>query len=356
MIRNCFSRLSNRLSHSESGTLARNLATIITAKRPLAESLEALSKQTTAEKLSAVLSLVAADLRKGSSLASAFQTQQRSVGLFFCQVVTQGETTGNLGPLLAHMADYYEKITRFRKKIFCTLKYPTIVVSITTGALGTALAFFVPAAVRSIQTYAGTLPPVTKIALAAVTLVPDHRQLFLALIVLFILFSACLWYTNDRLQWLEKIAWNIPLLGNLYRGNSLRRISSILSFLLSNGMNPSKALEITAETVKSTRLRIQLVRAAQEETGNNESLSAAFYASGGVFPSFILDTLSHTKEHRNRGEQFKKTAELYEEEIEASVTALVLVIEPLFVAITGLLGVGILVALYLPMLHVFGSH
>jgi type IV pilus assembly protein PilC len=337
------------------GILARNCSTIIAEKRPLPGSLEALSKQTSTKKLATVLSLIAAELRKGNTLGSAFQKQQHHVGPFFSQIVAHGEAGGNLGPLLTRLADYYEKTGRFRKKIFHTLKYPAIVVTITMGVLCTLLFFFVPAAVRSILTYTGTLPTATKIALAAVTFVTDHRQSLLVSLVLFILILTFLWYTNVRLQWFEKIAWNIPLFGNFYRGNSLRRISFSLSFLLASGLSPSKALEMTAETVKDTRLRIKLRRAAQEKIGNNESLAAALKAAGGIFPSSILDTLSAIKEHRNGGEQFKKTAEYYEEEIEAAVNALVLVIEPLVVAITGLLGIGILLALYLPTLHIFGQ-
>ena len=352
---NCFSRLSS-LSPSEMGMLARNCSTIITERRPLPGSLEALSKQTSTKKLAAVLSFIAAELRKGNTLGSAFRKREHLVGSFFCQMVAHGEAVGNLGFFLTRLADYYEKTGRFRNKLFHTLKYPAIVVAITTGVLCTLLFHFVPAAVRSILTYTVTLPPATKIALAVVTFVPDHPQLLLVSLLLFILILSFLWYTNVRLQWFDNIAWTIPLIGNFYRKNSLRRISFSLSFLLASGLSPSKALEMTAETVKNYKLRIKLMRAAQEKTGNNESLAAALKTSGGIFPSSILDTLSTIKEHRNREEQFRKIAEFYEEEIEAAVNALVLVIEPLVVAITGLLGIGILLMLYLPILHIFGSH
>jgi len=71
---NYFSRLSS-LSPSDMGILARNCSTIIAEKRPLPGSLEALSKQTSTKKLATVLSLIAAELRKGNTLGSAFQNR-----------------------------------------------------------------------------------------------------------------------------------------------------------------------------------------------------------------------------------------------------------------------------------------
>jgi type IV pilus assembly protein PilC len=317
-------------------------------QRPLPERLESLSNQETGKKVVAVLSLIAAELRNGSTFTAAIQKQSSRLGLFFCRTAAQGEAAGTLAPLLTFLADFYEKNDLFEKKINRTLRYPAIVLVITIAAIAALLAFFVPAAARSITMYRGTLPAVTKITLAVITFLSVHRQSALIFLLLLLGVPASLRLVNARQPWqslLETILWAIPVFGNFRRGYSLRRIAAGLSFLSAAGVNYCEALPLTAETVPNASLRHKLLRAAQEK---HPSLAAALKAVG-IFPPGILGTISNG----NEGAQFNKIAEFYEEEVLAAVNAIVLVIEPFIVAIAGLLGVGILLALYLPALRSF---
>jgi type IV pilus assembly protein PilC len=320
-------------------------------QRQLPERLESLSNQETDKKVVDVLSLIAAELRNGSTFTAAIQKQSSRLGLFFCRTAAQGEAAGTLAPLLTFLADFYEKNDLFEKKINRTLRYPAIVLVITIAAIAALLAFFVPAAARSITMYHGTLPAVTKITLAVITFLSVHRQSALIFLLLLLGVPAGLRLANARVPWvpwqslLETILWAIPVFGNFRRGYSLRRIAAGLSFLSAAGVTYCEALSLAAETVPNASLRHKLLRAEQEK---HPSLTAALKAAG-IFPPGILGTISNG----NEGAQFNKIAEFYEEEVLAAVNAIVLVIEPFIVAIAGLLGVGILLALYLPALRSF---
>jgi type IV pilus assembly protein PilC len=353
---NCFSR---PLGRSALGRLARHCAVAFAEKRPiqrpLPERLESLSKQEADKKLGDVLSLIAAELQKGSTFAGALQKQASRLGFFFCRIAALGETAGIRGPLLARLADFYEKDDRFDKKIHRTLRYPAVVLFVTTAAIAAVLAFFVPAAARSLSGYTGILPAATKITLGIIAFISLHRQSVFLIVLLVCGFCACLPCLYVRLPWLEKISWTIPVFGNLCRDKSLRGMASGISFLLSIDLAPSETLTIMAETAPTALLRHKLLRAAQKKPGNTESLTAAL-KTHEVFPAGILDMLPDAKEPLLEGEPFEKMAGFYEEEILAAVNAIVMVIEPLIVAVSGLLGGGILLALYLPVLRTFGSH
>ena len=279
-------------------------------------------------------------------LLRPFRSNRPASVYFFCRTAAQGEAAGTLAPLLTFLSDFYEKNDLFEKKINRTLRYPAVVLFITIAAIAALLAFFVPAAARSIAMHQGTLPVVTKIVLAVITFLSVHRQSALMFLLLLLGVPAGLRLVN--VPWLEKILWAIPVFGNFRREYSLRSIAAGLSFLSATGVTYCEALSLTAETVPNASLRLKLLRAAQE---GHPSLTAALKAHG-VFPAGILGTISNV----NEGAQFNTIAEFYEEEVLATVNAVILVIEPFIVAIAGLLGGGILLALYLPVLRTLGSH
>jgi type IV pilus assembly protein PilC len=348
-----FCRPALRLS--ELTLLSRLLSTAASARQPLRETLALLSKQTTNKKIYNALALVCAELQRGALVAQAFSKYELIFGTLFCRVVAYGETAGNSSTLCAHLADYYKENELFRKKISRILKYPVLIVIGATGIFIASLGFVIPFAVRTISSYTGNLPAATSIALTAVTFLSRHCQTMLTVSIVFCAVCFCVWYATIRLQCLEKIAWRTPFCGKLCRKNSLRRISQTLSFLLTNGIPPSRALKITAETAGCISFRNALRRAAQGECETVTALSTALKAAD-IFPPSIIDPPTGTEEQYAGGELFKKIAEFYQEEIEAAVTAAVLVIEPAVVAIAGLLGGGVLLALYLPLLRGLGNH
>ena len=348
-------RKSN-LKPSELGTLARNLAVIIAEKQPLPRSLESLSKQAVPEKIGKVLSRITAEIRKGNTLAAAILKQEHSIGSFFCQTVVCSESAGTLGNLLVQLAEYYGKDDSFQKKISRLLKYPALIAAGTIGIFSALLAFMIPAAVRKItMTGSDPLPAATKIALVAITFIAAHWQVLLLLVIISFLFFMCLLRSDAQPHWLERIIWNLPHVNNFSKKKSLRRFSHALYFLLSGGLSPVQALTIATETIKNDVLRDKLIFAARKDAVKNFSLADCFKRAD-IYPPVIIDMLLDTQKQQNGFQLFKKIADFYEEEIEAATNAFVVIIEPVIVIIMGLLGGGILLALYLPVLRAIGNH
>jgi type IV pilus assembly protein PilC len=165
------------------------------------------------------------------------------------------------------------------------------------------------------------------------------------MLVAFLSLSFFIWYFNVIFQWLYKILGVIPFWGTIVRLDMLRRISLGLSFLLSHEVNPYSAIEITAALIRHPRYRKELLRAAQNEPDTCTSPISALVNAMRIFPQTVLDALPGEENH------FRKMSNFYEEETEVAVTAIALLSEPTMVAITGLLGGGILATLYLPLIR-----
>lgn len=331
--------------------LSRGLSYAFASKQPLSNALESLSGQRKIKKTGPVLRLVSAGIQNGLSPAQAFFEREKQLGFFFCEAFKHGEKSENPARFFSRLADFYDANDHFRKKIFDTLKYPAIILTVATVAIVTLLAIIVPDAVRSIPVNTGDLPPATRIVLQALTISPHA---LLALLIIALIFFACAWYPNVKSQRPEKRMLKNRFFGNLFRKLYLRRIACSISFLLSNGAGISDALRITAETSRRTPYRDKLLKAlkaAQETAVKNASLFTALKDAGDIFPPSFFDLPRDKEEPKSEKDQLLKIAEFYEDEIVTAVTVTAIVIEPVAVAIAGLMTGGILAALYLPLLR-----
>ena len=323
------------------------------SKQPLPQALDSLSHQQSMKKLGPILRLIALELHGGRSASQAFLKHENKFGSFFCEALRQGELSADPGAFFLGLAYYYEENDRFRKEIFHTLKYPAITAAGATGAMVTLLAVSIPAAVRTIPAYSENIPLITRIVLHALSVSP---LALLSLLIIAIFLSIVAWRSIEKFHALDRLAPNgapeVRFFGSLTRKLSLRRIALSLSFLLSNGVSISDALRISAEALRYTPYRDKLIGIAQNIHTNGASLPAVLKDAGDIFPPLVFDILSDRKPPYNESGYFRKIAEFYEEEIGTAFAVTAIVLGPLIVAIAGLLGGGILVALYLPLLRI----
>jgi type IV pilus assembly protein PilC len=347
MISNCFHAPGER--RRSLIALARGLASAFAERQKLPAAFLFLSKQLSCKKLSSTLFSIAAELQGGRPAAEAFAGREKIFGVFFCQTAAHGMLSEKPGLFFLRLADFLETDERFRKKMASVLKYPFLLVAGTTGAMITVLAFIIPEAVRTISAVAGKLPMPTQIALNVFS---ASQPLLLLLPASFVILFACAWYSNRVFHLAERCASRVPFLGDFCRKVSLRRTASGISFFLSNGIGIHEALEIAAAGENRTPLRTKLLHAAQEIRCNRAPFITALKDADGIFPPSVFNTSSNAHDLEREDMLFRKIADFYEEEIEAGLAAAILIIEPAIVAIAGLVGGGILAALYLPLLRI----
>jgi len=334
--------------YTELKVLSRALSKAFASQQSLSQALDTLSHQQSLKKLGSFLRPIAFELKGTRSATQAFFKYENKIGTFFCEALRHGESSADPEGFFSRLADYYEENDHFRKEIFRSLKYPAIIAAGATGAIVTLLAVSIPAAVRTIPAYSENIPLITRIVLHALTVRP---QVLLALLIITLFLLTCAWCSNAKFHLLDKLAHDVRFFGSFSRKLSLRRIALNLSFLLSNGVGISDALRISAGTLRYTPYRDKLIGIAQKIHENAASLPAAMKDAGDIFPPLVFDVLPDRKPPYSEAGYFRKIAEFYAEEIRTAVTVTAIVLEPLIVAIAGLLGGGILAALYLPLLR-----
>ena len=313
---------------------------------PLSSALSVFAEQRTLKRHRTPLRRIALELKKGRSVAEAFSPYARHFGSFFLQALLFGEQAGNSEAYFSRLAEYYGRNDRFRRRIVTAIKYPAVIMAVATGALLSLLAIIIPPAVQAVLSNPGNVPALPWIVSHALALKPE--ELITPLILVLMLIS-CAFYMNIKYPWLEKALFVTPFIGSFSRKIALRRCALSLSFLLSNGVNIGAAASAVAQTVRHTPFRTILLRTAAESDKNGTNPSSRLQGLSAMFPQSTLGTFLNVQSIIDGGKHLERTAGFYEEEIVTSVTAAVLIIEPAVIAVAGLLGGGILAALYLPL-------
>jgi type IV pilus assembly protein PilC len=152
---------------------------------------------------------------------------------------------------------------------------------------------------------------------------------------------------------IDKFKINMPILGTLIRKSAVSRFSRTLGTLLSSGVSILDALEITAKTA-GNRVVHDAIKRAVMSIAEGDTITAPLKDSG-VFPPMVTQMISVGEKTGGLDEMLNKIADFYDEEVDAAVSALTSIIEPIVIVFIGVVIGGILIAMYLPMFDIIGQ-
>ena len=139
----------------------------------------------------------------------------------------------------------------------------------------------------------------------------------------------------------------IPLFGSLRKQLVLSRFSKVLGLLLNSGVPVIRALEITSEVVVNREYRWFLTQ-VREDLIQGRSLSASLSKSA-LFPPMLVHMIAGGERSGTLESMLLKSGEAFERELDASVSRMMTLLEPLLVLGMGL-SVGLVVlAVLLPI-------
>ena len=320
--------------------------TLIKAGIPILRALDLLSDRAAAEKLRPVLSEVRRQVREGTTLSEALESQ----GVFpkvYTVSVLAGEKSGNLSGVLEYYISYQKVTTGFRKKLISTLIYPTILVCAAFGIVTYLVTYVIPKFAGLYNDLNITLPVATRILLAATV---TYRPYLLASIALFVLLvaTAYAWAQTDQGGLtVERIRMRLPLVGDTITKFQFAQFCRTLSTLLAGGTPLVQAMETSGGAIKS-RLISEAITQSAQLVREGQSLHNAL-SSTGLVPDLALEMVEVGEASGSLAAMLSSVAEFYEDDVDTHLTNLVALIEPAILIFMAILIAFILVALYLPM-------
>jgi len=329
---------------------SRQLATMVDAGIALVQGLDILCEQVENKTFKAIISGIRDDVEGGSSLSEAFSKHPRVFSTLFVSMVRAGESSGTLDLILDRLAGYLEKTGALVRKVKAALVYPAVITIIATGITLFLIINVVPVFKGIYEGFGAALPLPTQILLSLSDFLRHYFLLAAAgLIVILFLFSRYIKTSQGRLG-LDRLKLKLPVFGTLLRKVAVSRFSRTLSTLVKSGVPILKALEIVARTSGNRVVEIA-VENARNSIREGENISEPL-ARSGVFPPMVVRMIGVGEKTGELEKMLSKIADFYDEQVDAAVSGLTSMIEPLIIAFLGIVIGGIVVCMYLPIFKI----
>lgn len=336
----------------DSRTLAlvtRQLATLVTVS-PVEEALRAIALQADRPAVRAVLEGVHGGVMEGRRLSDAMALQGSAFPPLYRAMVSAGETSGALAPILERLADGLERDQVVRGKVITALVYPAVLAVVAIGVVLALMTFVVPRVVDQFDSMNQTLPLLTRLVIGLSNGMRDWGWL-----AAFLLAAAgvagVLALRNPAVRLgVDTAILRLPLIGRLTRDLHGAKMARTLSTMITAGLPVLEGLTITARTVSNRRLRLatEMMAEAVREGGG---LSAAMRRAD-VFPP-ILVTMTASGEAGGRLEpMLERAAEYLEREFSTFTAVMLSLIEPAIIVVMGGVVALIVLSILLPILQI----
>lgn len=320
--------------------------TLIRAGLPILNSLELLIKRQKDRKLQQLLENVRERVKGGEQLSDAFAAQG-IIPKIYTTTLMAGEKSGNIDEVLTRYINFQRLAMTFRKKLFVSLIYPTLLVSVVLIMVTFLFTFVVPKFADLFNSLDAKLPAITLFMLA-VGVKAQKFAPFLVIGLVVLGFVLVRWKDTDGgADRIDRTILSIPLLGDIRLKHQVASFSRMLATLLQGGLPLVPAMETAGSSMTSRRILKGVMRASirvREGQGLAPSLEEQ-----KVFPELAVEMIEVGESTGALPAMLNSVAEFYEEDVQTALGASLALIEPLILIVMAVFVGGVLISLYLPI-------
>jgi type IV pilus assembly protein PilC len=331
----------------------RQFATMIGAGLPMVQCLEILGQQSDSAGMRKVVTQVKESVQAGTTLAEALSRHKKTFDDLYVNMVDAGEIGGALDTILIRLAVYREKADALVRKVRGAMIYPAVILLVAIGVTTLMLTFIVPIFAKMFAGVGAELPGPTKFVLGLSHFLTSNfltGVIFLALLAVGFRFYV---RTDNGKLTIDKLLLRSPLIGDLLRKSAISRFTRTLGTLISSGVSILDALDITAKTAGNKVIQ-NAIKKSVLSIAEGETITQPLKDTG-VFPPMVTQMISVGEKTGGLDDMLSKIADFYEEEVDAAVSALTSIIEPVIIIFLGVVVGGMLISMYLPMFDVIGK-
>lgn len=325
----------------------RQLATMLGAGIPMLEALEILADQAESPGFAFCLDKVVESIRNGSDLSKAMEPHKKVFSHIYVSMIRAGEVSGQIDIILQRLAEYLEAAAHLRNEIKSAMTYPVISLVLVTGIASFLMIGIVPSFKPVFESLEVELPQLTVVIMDIAFFMKDYWYLIFGGIGALIFGAGAAAKTKRGEYIKDAIMLRIPVFGILFKKVALSRFARTFSTLIKSGVPILGAMEIVSDTA-GNKVISGIVDRARDSVRNGDSLSEPFMDTK-VFPPMVVKMMAIGERSGALDALLEKIAEFYDQQVEAEVKGLTAMIEPIMIAIMGIIVGGIVLAVFLPI-------
>ena len=340
------SKRRRKLKQSTFLVFNQQFLTLIRAGLPILNSLELLIKRQKDTKLKQILENVRDRVKGGELLSDAFAAQGM-IPKIYTTTLMAGEKSGNVDEVLTRYVNFQRMAMTFRKKLFVSLIYPTLLISVVMVMVMFLFTYVVPKFADLFNSLDAKLPVITVFMLKlGVTSQKYAPFVAIGLVVTGFLFWR--WKETERgADRIDRVILSLPLLGDIRIKHQVASFSRMLSTLLQGGLPLVPSMETAGSSMSSRRILKGVMRAGirvREGQGLAPSLEEQ-----KIFPELAVEMIEVGESTGALPAMLNSVAEFYEEDVQTALGAAMALIEPLILIIMAIFVGGVLISLYMPI-------
>jgi type IV pilus assembly protein PilC len=325
----------------------RQLATMIEAGVPVVQALDILGEQMDNPSFQRIIKEVYTGVESGNNLSDSMENHKKVFSTLYVSMIRAGEISGQLHEILDRLATYLEKSASLQKKVKSALVYPIAVTVIAAGITLFMMTFVIPKFAEIFSTLGAKLPVPTMILIKVSEIVRGNIVMVgIVFAVVGFLMSRYIKTKGGRL-WFDKNLLRMPLFGALFMKVAMSKFSRTLSTLLKSGVPILTSFDIVSKTVGNRLIEMileEVKTAIEEGNGIAETLTKK-----QVFPPMVVRMIGIGEETGEIEKMLGKIADFYDDQVDAAISGLTSLIEPLIIVFLGGVIGTIVVCMFLPI-------
>jgi type IV pilus assembly protein PilC len=332
----------------------RQFSTMINSGLPLVQALDILAKQSENKTLQEVTRAVVFDVESGHTVADALRKHPKAFNDLYVNMVAAGEAGGILDTILMRLAVFMEKNDVLIRKVKGAMIYPAVIMSVAGIAITVLLIFVIPVFENMFGSVGLALPLPTRIVIGVSKFLRGWGGLATVLGIIGGFFAIKNYYkTSDGKLVIDRALLKFPILGDVLRKSAVSRFTRTLGTLISSGVSILDGLEITAKTA-GNRVIQDAIMASRSSIAGGDTIAAPL-AKSQVFPPMVISMIAVGESTGGLDEMLSKIADFYDEEVDAAVSGLLSLLEPVMIVFLGVVVGGMVIAMYLPIFDMINA-
>jgi type IV pilus assembly protein PilC len=329
-------------------TFTRQFSTLQDAGLPVLRSLKILEGQMRPGVLKNALIDVVDDVESGSTLSEAFGKHPKCFDRLYVNMVKAGEAGGALEVILKRLAEFKEKAQSLARRVKGAMIYPCVVITVAVAILSFIMIFIIPKFEKIFADFKLKLPWITEALI-------NVSRWFVKYWYILPLFPVSIWLTFKLIRLnktgnyiLDKIKLSMPVMGGIIEKTVVARTMRTLGTLISSGVPILEALSIVRETCMNAVFEHCFQR-VYESIREGETIAQPLKESRLV-DDMVVNMVDVGEETGDLDTMLNKIADVYDEEVDVLVEALISLLEPIMIVVLGLIVGTIVIALFMPLL------
>jgi len=332
----------------------RQLATMIDAGLPLVQCLDILAAQSENKAFQKILLSVKNSVEQGATFSDSLRKHPRVFDELYVNLVAAGEVGGILDTILNRLAVYIEKAVKLKGQLKSAMYYPAGIMVVAIGVICVMLIKVIPTFEKMYKDMGNAkLPGPTLVVVHASHVFIDKWYLIFGSMAAIVAGITMARRTEQGTEIIDRILLRLPVIGQTLRKIVVARFTRTLGTLLASGVPILDALDICAKTAGNRVVQSGILKAKEKISEGHDMASPL--AEAKVFPTMVVQMIGVGEQTGAMDQMLTKIADFYEEEVDAAVSGLTSLIEPVMMAFLGVVVGGLIIAMYLPIFKLAGT-